>query len=340
MIKLIPNEFKGIYNEIEFVNNITKDSFSLLSLDNSFCIFQSMNNILYLIYSKINCSIISLNLIENKKINEIKNAHEENITNFRHYLDINNKRDLILSISSLNNNIKIWNINNYECLINIQNINNNGILKSAYFLCDNNLIYIITSNNNSNYFSSEGIKVFDLNGKLKKEIKDSNDNINFIDIYYDYNLLKIYIISGNNGNIKAYNYNENKIFMQYKDYKDYFDHSSIVMINKEIIKIIESSGNGYIRIWNFYSGELLKKIKVGNSYLYSICLLNNDNILVSCRDKKIKLIDIKNGLIKNEIININQEIITLKKLYDIHYINYIISQGKYDDQIKLWKIKY
>jgi len=46
---------------------------------------------------------------------EIK-MHKQYITNLRHYLNNINKRDLIISISAQSNNIKLWNLNNYECL--------------------------------------------------------------------------------------------------------------------------------------------------------------------------------------------------------------------------------
>jgi WD40 repeat protein len=83
------------------------------------------------------------------------------ITNFRHYLDKNNKRDLIMSISSNDNNLKVWNVNIFQCLVNIRNINKNGFLNSACFLKDNNTIYVITSN--LYFYSYESITVFDLN---------------------------------------------------------------------------------------------------------------------------------------------------------------------------------
>ena len=196
-------------NEIKFLRDIDNDSYALFGLNNSLCIFKAINNILHLIYTNINNSIISYNLIQNTKINEIKNAHDEDITNFRHYLDKNNKIDLILSLSSVDNNIKVWNTNNWLCIVNIQNINNDGILKSSCFLFNNNQIYIITSNSNSNnYANLEPIKIFDLNGNKIKELNNSNDDTIFIDTYYDNN----YIITGNNGYIKSYNYNDNNIY--------------------------------------------------------------------------------------------------------------------------------
>jgi WD40 repeat protein len=76
----------------------------------------------------------------------LKNAHEEDITNLRHYLDKINNRDLILSISSSNNNVKMWDINNLEYLLTINNINRHGFTKSACILNFDNDLYIVTSN--------------------------------------------------------------------------------------------------------------------------------------------------------------------------------------------------
>ena len=63
---------------------IINDSYANLRIDNTFSVFNSNNNILYLIYATKNKSIICYNLNKFIKINEIKNAHSEYITNFRH----------------------------------------------------------------------------------------------------------------------------------------------------------------------------------------------------------------------------------------------------------------
>ena len=95
-----------VYN-LNFKNiDLRLDSYCYIVLDNSFNVFKSIDNILYLIYTNKNNSIISYNLINNCKIIEIKNAHKQYITNFRYYLDKKNKRDLIISISAYDNNIK------------------------------------------------------------------------------------------------------------------------------------------------------------------------------------------------------------------------------------------
>ena len=304
-------EIKSNPKDIQYYEDITEDSYSYYYLDNTFSIFNSINNISYLIYSTKKKSIISYNLKSNSIISEIKNAHNEQISNFRYYLDIINKRDLIISISSCDNNIKLWNFYNWECLLNIKNVNKNGYLNSGCIFTNIKYNFIITSN--FTWFDkSESIKVFDLKGNKIKEINDSKDNTAFIDIYYDHKLSKNYIITGNIGHIKSYDYNKNKLYYKYSENsKDTKIHYSVIIHESEqMVKLIESSGDGNIRIWNFHSGNLLKKINVSDYYrLYGLCLWNNEYLFVGCEDKKIRIIEINKGVIIKNLIGHNNSIL-------------------------------
>ena len=78
-------------------------------------------------------------------------------------IDGNNKRYLVLSVSTKNNNVKVWNIKNYECLCNIPNIYEKSVILSSCFVNENNKIFIVIINEPYKIF--EEIKVFELNGK-------------------------------------------------------------------------------------------------------------------------------------------------------------------------------
>ena len=329
--------------DFEMMNNISKTNVNYRG-DKTFIIFKSINDILYLIYSKKkedkNNSIISYNLIDLKKVTEIKNAHIEEISNFRHYLDKYNKRDLILSISAKDNNLKVWEINNYQFLLNINNINRKGFLKSACFLNYKNQIFILTSNY-SHSENSDPIKIYDLNGNKIKEINYRNNHTFFIDTYYDIDMDTNYIITGNFGYVKSYDYNNNKKYHKYRDNKqsDHYEHHSVIIYNNEdIIKMIETSENGEIRIWDFHSKELLNKIKVSdNNYdnLYGISLWNNDYIFIGCGNA-IKLLDLNEEKVIGNLIGHNFNVITLKTIVHPKYGECLISQDLYDGNIKLW----
>ena len=129
--------------EFKLVSNTVDDSFAHTDLDNSFTVFKAINDILYLVYSNDKNSIISYDLKEQKKVIELKNIHNYFITNFNHYLDKIKKRDLIISVSRDDNNLKIWNANNWECIKNMTNINKIGLLLSACFLENKNKFILL-----------------------------------------------------------------------------------------------------------------------------------------------------------------------------------------------------
>ena len=310
--------------------------------NNTMTTFKSIEGILYLIYSKRNLSIISYDIIDNKKMNEIKNAHKELIINFRHHLDLNNKSDLIVSIS-IDGNMKLWKISNFECLFDI---NKACFLYSACFLTDNNQTYVITGN----IF----IKIYDLKGNIIKEIQEPNERSYIIDSYYDKKLSKYFILTGNEDQVKSIDYDNSKLYHKYcdndEDEEESIPHNNLFIYDKDdLIKLIESSLDGYIRIWDFSSGVLINKIKAGVQLvrgcnlrnhqieiLCSISLWNNKYIIAACNNV-IKFIEIKSG---NIVRKINEDnVITLQKITHPKFGECLVSQGNMKSKIKLCIIK-
>ena len=69
-------------------------------------------------------------------------------------------------------------------------------------------------------------------------------------------------------------------------------HSIKINDSHKIIKLIESCGDVYIRIWNFHKGKLLKKIFVCDDYLNCICLWDDNYAFVGCDNKLIYLVNL------------------------------------------------
>ena len=339
-------------NKIKYLKDIVNDSYIKHEKANSFCIFRSIDEIFYLIYSTKNNSIIFYDIIENKKIIEIKNAHKDIITGFRHYLDNYYKRDLIISMSYDKNNIKLWNVNNFNCILNLENINNPGrYLPLSCFINykKKKQIYIITGNRN--YGSGDPIKVFDLKGKMVKQIKNSYEGVGYIDIYYDDKQSKIFILIANVTKAFSLDFNTNKIYRIYED-KEYNkrlmgvsievkDHNYLTINkrdNKEV-ELIELCNNGNIRIWNFHTGLLLEEINLHSICNYgacSLCLWSNEYLFIGCNDKTIKLVRLKDGKIIKSLNGHNNQPIFLKRFNHPKYGEALVSQGLGDDSIKLW----
>jgi hypothetical protein len=156
--KLKKLNIKDDPKDLKICLDITPDSYASTTIDNSFTVFKSINEILYLIYVNENKSIISYDLNKQKKLAEIKNIFKTNITNFKHFLDEKRKRDLIMTMSLEGNNIKVFNVSNWECICQLNNVNSSGWLESSCFLNNNEDNYIVTSNYN-NLYNPEAIKV-------------------------------------------------------------------------------------------------------------------------------------------------------------------------------------
>ena len=109
-----------------------------------------------------------------KIITEIKKAHTNHCYSLRHYLNLINKRDILISLFDINI-IKLWNIKNFECLIYLKDIYTNGMMFSVVLLEENNINYIITSKFGKSEQNNTGtVKVYDTNGKFIKLINESN----------------------------------------------------------------------------------------------------------------------------------------------------------------------
>ena len=99
---------------------------------------------------------------------------------------------------------------------------------------------------------------------------------------------------------------------------------------------MESSNDGNIRIWNFHSGKLLEKIKVSNCRLFSICIWNEDYILIGCENKSIIIVELQNRKIIKKLTGHTNDVVTIRKIYIPEYGECLISQRWNEGKIKIW----
>jgi WD40 repeat protein len=157
---------------IQFYKCIVEDAIDSGITDleiNLFEAFKSINNIQYLVYINKDNTIVFYDLNYNKKRFEIKNAHEESIENIRYILDKINKRDLLLTISYIGGNIKVWNIKSIECIFDIDSDSYTKCICSANFFYYDNQINIIAIYDKNRPYSE--INVYNLNNDEIEEIK-------------------------------------------------------------------------------------------------------------------------------------------------------------------------
>jgi hypothetical protein len=274
-----------------------------LGLCSTFITFKSINKILTLVYITDDYSIISYDIVKNKQLNIIKNPQKD-ISNLQYCFDNKNKRDLVLS-QSCYNNIKIWDINNYKCILNLKDLELNYVsISKVCFMNYKNNIYIILS---STSFSDPTCKLFDLSGKLIKKI-DFDSNINYIITYKDNELSKFYILISTPNMIKSYNYDEGKIYHNYLNIQKSYIYNLIVVNKDRIWEPTHLFGNygNYAIIWNFNTGEMLNNVYF-NGNINNICLWNNQFLIAideNLNENKdiISLLDVSTGKLKKNLI--------------------------------------
>ena len=337
---------------INFPKNLTYDAFTYYNYTNTFLIFNSINNNkLFLVFTTQEKNVKIYDIIDKKLVLEIRNSTEDNkqITNFRHFYDEYNKRDLIMFIIGIKNCIKIWDAYNWECILELKNIYKEGNIYSSLILNDNikNDLYIITSNCTL-FKDSQPLKIYDLKGNFIKDIPDSNSKTFFLDIFHDIRHSKKYVISVNKEFVKSFDYEKNCCYKKYSDKPegkkinfDGFFYSSVIKFfdDNDFIQLIVSGDDGFIRIWDFHEGNLIKKIETDKNCIFSLCLWNNDYLFGAGEDGRIKLIDLNAGVIINEIKGHNKMVCTIKKLIHPIYGECLVSQGFRKDQIILWRNK-
>jgi hypothetical protein len=314
---------------------IANDSYIFFGYNNSFIIFRS-NEVLSLVYSNKNNSIISYHIIDNKQIFEIRNAHQSFITNFSHFYESKRERDLIISVSA-DNNLKVWNYNDIECILSINKVYEVGYILSTCFLNYRDNTYFIISNN-----KCCGSLIFNLKDKKTNEIKDSFDNTVVVNCFYDKKTLKNYVITGNYGYVKSFDFENNKLYFKYSEYfnndNNYYYYSILIYDKGKETHLIASNANGVIDIWDFHKMTLLKVINIiDNCELYCICLRDKDSLFIGCGNGKIILSNITNNKSLN-IASHTRSVVSLKTINHPKFGECLISFS-YDEEIKIWFLK-
>jgi len=329
-----------IPQNINFIGELCNNSFSDFGLDYTFTVFNSKENIAYLVYSTNDISLIILDLTEMKLFRKIEKAHSRYISNIHHFYDDKTNSDIIMTVSYENNNIKLWDLCSSDVILNIKKVNPSYLLLSACFLKYNNTNCIVTSNGdlNTKIKKISPIKLFDFKGKLISEINDSSYNTNFITTYYDSLTSQYFIITGNDGFINSYNLMENSFYLQFCDNETKCHRSLAVSNSGQNLELIDSCEDGIIRIYNFYTGELINRIFTGFTPLRGICIWDKDCFFIGCKDKTFKLVDLNKCIVIKSIKAHNDTVLTLKKINLPKYGNCLVSKGMNEDSINLWSV--
>ena len=318
--------------KFEFKKDITNNAPTYCSATQMFCAFKSLKGDSLSAWVTKDNTIELYDLEKDALIKSVKDAHIKDIHSCRHFVDIKNNKDLLITCS-YDKSIRVWDIENLEKpLIDIQNAHSNGFIFTSCILSH--------EKNPENYIISgaddENLKIFDFNGKfLDKSVKVS-DYVNLLDVYYYKREKKFCIINANSHDIRIYNFDDLKIYKTYIE-KNSSSHAYVIVYENEKedkVLLIDSDMKGFIHIWDFDTEECLKTIFL-QTIINGICFWNEQYIACTGRDKKIKIVDIKEAKIVRLITGHEKETISVQKINVPKYGDCLVSHGK-DGLLKVW----
>ena len=301
------------------------------SIDKVFCAFKSFSRESLVVWGTPQYNIEFFDLDKGKIIKTIIRAHNQTIFSCRHYSDIKNRIDYLIT-SSYDRTVKVWDLKTYSYIINITNAHSGYYIYSVSILCDEkeNANYIITSAPN------EYMKVWDFKGKYLRNFGQNDESTYFIDVYYDNKEKKNYILNANSTDVKSYTFKNGELYHKYKGTPQTWHMSAVVNETREQHILIESDGNGYIRMWEFHSANLIKTIPSSSTLnLRGICLWNDDYLFAAGNDYQVKLFDLNAGKFVKSFKGHTSTVCTLDKIVHPKYGECLVSQGL-DGKLKIW----
>ena len=324
-------KFQNDPKELIYKEDICSNAHKTNSIDSVFCAFRSFNGESLVVWGSTTHNIEIYDCEQRKIIKTYNRAHNQTIFSCRHYPNYKQKKDYIIS-SSNDRTVKVWDCIQSSCILSIPMVHHGYYIYSVCLLCHElkETNYIITSCPN------EKMKIWDFNGNYLRNAGQNNESTYFIDVFYNKEIKKYFIINANSNDVKSYYFETGALFKNYKGLPQTWHMSAVVNETKECLALIESDGNGTIRIWNFDTAELLKSINSAYSInLRGICLWNDKYLFAAGNDSQVKLFDLEEGKFVKSFKGHTSTVCTIEKIMHPKYGGCLISQAL-DGRLKLW----
>ena len=299
----LTNKFINDPNELVFKQDICSNSHKTNSIDRVFCAFKSFNGEPLVVWGSTSLNIEFYDCNKDKIVKTIFQAHKQTIFSCRHYPDVRLRKDYIIT-SSNDRSVKVWDITKDNYDLYISNVHNGYYIYSVSLLCHihKETNYIITSCPN------EKMKVWDFSGAYLRNFGQSNESTYFIDIFYNKIQKKYFVINANSNDVKSYHFETGDLYQKYKGTPQTWHMSAVVNDVNDIFVLIESDGNGTIRI----------------RYLFA-----------AGNDSQVKLFDLEEGKFVKTFTGHTSTVCTLEKIMHPKYGGCLISHAL-DGKLKIW----
>lgn len=288
--------------------------------------------------NKRNYNIDIYNLTNNVIYKSLK-AHNNGTPTVRYFLDLNKKKEYLISADFLKT-VLVWDIGNeYNILLKINESKYKGSILSTILYFDvksnenkYNDYVIISSDDEKEDYS----KVYSLSdGSFLRNISNTNKNSSYYLLSWEYND-NYYIIELCLNKISINN------LLTEENYAELISppessHFGGFLYNNNYLCC--SSENGYIRIWDLVNKSIYKTIEMKGSCYFEILSWNEKYIIsANYKNNSFDIFDIEKGELFRQIKTSHSSgVRAVKKIFHSTYGDCLITSG-HDSVIKLWSI--
>ena len=173
------------------------------------------------------------------------------------------KKDLIATVSTMDVNAYIWSCSSFNLFAKLESIYDKGNIASSCFIGHNNKIYLTFGINNNNL--SDKIKIININDKEILTI--NNKNYPTVKIAGFSHQKKTFIIVCTEKNVISYDFDTLSVYKEYNENEDtsvIYDLQLLLFDNNP--KLLDIVVGGNFRLWDFYSKQLILKVKYFNAF--------------------------------------------------------------------------
>lgn len=301
-------------------SNIEIDKGNNRSVTEKVICLQGKNQEEFIIYSINYDPTLNIYNYKEKKVTQTFNDHEDTITGLKYCKNKFSNDDFIVSCGR-------------DKLVFIYAYNNTtfkfaNLLKiETDFKSDNLISGVIIFEKDSNCFniavttgSNEEDRVFNSEGKLVRKLNDTiEDSNSYLDIYTDSKLNQEVLLKANNNYLSVVDHTIGKQLKKFSD-GSYLNYIMVLAVEptKDKPLLISSSDDGCVRVWDYTSLNMIKKVKANweVTWISYMLLWSDDSILIGseqgslCCFNYVKMSAdinlVKLGLGENSITNLSK----------------------------------
>lgn len=318
---------------------ITEKCQKSYTIDSVFASFVTQDSNYLLAWGNQSFTVDVYDLKANQILQNMK-GHTQHIFTVRHFFDFRENSDYLLS-TSYDKKMIVWKYNNekiiFELMISINTGHQGLFMYSGLLLFDLTLINQcpVESTFAISAVPNEQLKIFNMKGTYLRSLGNKTDYAYYLNSFFDSKSNSYHIINANSLDIRVYGFKDGELLKVFKDQSVGWHMSAFIAQLEQINYLFESDGNGNLRIWNYETEQLYKKMVSPGCNLRGIVLWNEEFLISASSDKTFKIFSIKEEKLIHSQPSHENVLCTINKFqHPVH--GECLFSSAIDGKIKLW----